>query len=221
MAKARPGSVMLGFIHGGMVHASFMKSILAMATGTDGSPSLLIGSILDVNMGPLVAAARNVLTAEFMNTPECEWLWFVDTDITFAPITLGRLLTVADPVARPVVSALYYHSVDNRMSPVMYKAHDENGTVAFRPLKEWEDNALIRVDGVGAGCLLIHRSAFEKVQEKHRHSHVWRELFVGGRYMGEDLSFCIRAEAAGVPVYVNTAVKVGHTKSVLLGTVTQ
>lgn len=38
--------------------------------------------------------------------------------------------------------------------------------------------------------------------------------------MGEDLTFCLRCAAAGIPVHVHTGVQVGHMKSVMLGNVT-
>jgi len=40
---------------------------------------------------------------------------------------------------------------------------------------------------------------------------------MNGRRVGEDLSFCLRARSAGVPVNVHTGVQVGHVKSRMLG----
>jgi GT2 family glycosyltransferase len=37
--------------------------------------------------------------------------------------------------------------------------------------------------------------------------------------MGEDLTFCLRAAAAGYPIHVHTGVQVGHMKSTTLGKV--
>jgi GT2 family glycosyltransferase len=38
--------------------------------------------------------------------------------------------------------------------------------------------------------------------------------------MGEDMTFCLRAAAAGIPVHVATGVQVGHMKPGMLGKVT-
>jgi len=35
--------------------------------------------------------------------------------------------------------------------------------------------------------------------------------------LGEDVSFCLRAAASGVPVHVNTNVTTGHVKAVMIG----
>jgi hypothetical protein len=37
--------------------------------------------------------------------------------------------------------------------------------------------------------------------------------------MGEDLTFCMRAAAAGLPIHVHTGIQVGHVKTTVLGKV--
>jgi hypothetical protein len=37
-----------------------------------------------------------------------------------------------------------------------------------------------------------------------------------GRGFGEDVAFCIRAQALKIPVYVNTNVRIGHMKRIVL-----
>jgi hypothetical protein len=49
------------------------------------------------------------------------------------------------------------------------------------------------------------------------HAFPWfQETDFNGRVMGEDITFCFRAGTAGFPVYVNTAVQLGHVKQYAL-----
>jgi hypothetical protein len=45
----------------------------------------------------------------------------------------------------------------------------------------------------------------------------FRETPVGPMaLMGEDMTFCLRCAAAGIPVHVHTGVKAGHMKTTML-----
>ncbi len=46
----------------------------------------------------------------------------------------------------------------------------------------------------------------------------FRESAIGApmSLMGEDLTFCLRCAAAGIPVHVCTGVKAGHMKTTML-----
>jgi hypothetical protein len=70
----------------------------------------------------------------------------------------------------------------------------------------------------------MHRDALGKVQASSGDmSAPWfKEVPVGAplALMGEDLTFCLRCQAAGIPVHVHTGIQVGHMKPVMLGKVT-
>jgi hypothetical protein len=69
----------------------------------------------------------------------------------------------------------------------------------------------------------MHRDALETVKAASRDvAAPWfRESPVGAplTLMGEDMTFCLRAAAAGIPVHVHTGVQVGHMKPQMLGKV--
>jgi GT2 family glycosyltransferase len=172
---------MLGFIHGGTVRTEFMQSVMAVLSGPNASP--LIGGVCDANVGPLVAIARNTLTSRFLDG-HSEWLWCVDTDIIFATDTIARLMAVADPVEHPIVSALYYVNVNDQTIPAMYMAGSYEDEFSFAPPDEWDEGEVIKYDGVGAGCLLIHRDALMKIKKDHDDQPLWwREIVVGRKYV--------------------------------------
>ena len=210
------GSVLLGYIHGGIVRAEFMASVLNAVAGPDRTG--LIGGVVDASAGPLIAMARNMLVMRFLKS-DLEWLWCVDSDIQFGTHVVADLLQAADPVTRPVVSALYWIIAGGEQKPAAFTAGpDADGELHFAHLSTWDAGEVIEVDGVGAGCLLIHRSALETVRAGDDGRAWWfREVSVGARELGEDFSFCTRLARHQIPVHLHTGAEVGHVKAVLLG----
>jgi GT2 family glycosyltransferase len=179
----------------------------------------LIGNISNSSVGPLVALARNNLVANFLNRNREEWLWCVDTDIVFAPNTIDQLMKAADPVERPVVSALYYTIMNGAKTATIYQDSPETEGTFDHP-KDFPADELIEVGGTGAGCLLIHRSVLRQIYMDAQGDKCWfREMVLNGRDIGEDLSFSIRAREAGYPVHIHTGIQVGHVKPVMWGSV--
>lgn len=206
-------SVSLGFIHSGSVRVEFMISVMNVIN----HPA--IGNFSNSSAGPLIALARNNLAARFLDRGKEDWLWCLDTDIVFAPDTIDRLLAAADPVERPIVSALYYTIWDGHRVATIYQ-DSPAGEGLFNAPREFDDNKLTEVGGTGAGCLLIHRSVLEKLLELNDGDECWfREMVINRRVVGEDLSFAIRARQAGFPVHIHTGIKVGHVKSIMFGEV--
>jgi GT2 family glycosyltransferase len=203
-------STMLGYIHGGTVRAEFMTSVLAL---TSSAP---IGAVRGMTCGARVPLARNLLVDSFLASP-LSWLWCVDTDMVFSPGTLDRLLAVADPRKRPIVSALCFMLIDGKPVASMYRRAPEemHSVVPFVPYTKWAPGTLLQVKAVGAGCVLIHRSVLEKIQKEHDGELCWfREIVRNHVDVGEDLSFCLRAEQAGFPIWCHSGVEVGHVKPV-------
>jgi GT2 family glycosyltransferase len=94
---------------------------------------------------------------------------------------------------------------------------------AFARRSEWPENECVKVSATGAACLLMHRDALEKIAASSGDvAAPWfREVQVGAALslMGEDMTFCLRCAAAGIPVHVHTGVQVGHMKPQMLGKV--
>jgi hypothetical protein len=66
----------------------------------------------------------------------------------------------------------------------------------------------------------MHRDALLEVEKASKDPAApwFRESAAGGKLalMGEDLTFCLRCAAAGIPVHVHTGVKAGHMKTTML-----
>lgn len=174
-----------------------------------------------------LAAARNTAVRDFLRDSEAEWLWWVDTDMGFAPDAVELLLQAADPTQRPIMGGLCFanRDVDNDgmggriavAAPVIMDWKHVDGEAGFDTRWNYAQNAIVRCDGVGSACVLIHRSVFERIQaEFGEHWYTRRINGTTGQLMSEDLSFCSRAMALEIPVYVHTGVKTTHAKRVWL-----
>jgi hypothetical protein len=82
---------------------------------------------------------------------------------------------------------------------------------------EYPDNTAVRVAGTGSACILIHRSVFERIEEKF--GPIWYDRVPNpstAQVVSEDLAFCMRAGALDIPVHVHTGVKTSHQKALWL-----
>lgn len=211
------GPVMVGFVHGGWIRAEFLNAVLNAVSGPDSDPA--IGGVISSSAGPLLALGRNNLVAQFLDS-DFDWLCSIDTDIVFATDTVSRLLESADPVETPIMSAVY-HVFDNGVKVQSVYMNMSGGTeLDVKNVEITSEDSVVEVFAVGAGCLLVHRSVFEKIKKGTNDEPCWfREVVIDGRDFGEDISFCLRANVAGFPICVNTGVQVGHIKSAMLGSV--
>lgn len=177
--------------------------------------------------GPDLATARNTVAATFLDETDAEWLWFVDSDMGFAPDTVDRLVDAADPVSRRVVGALCFaqkragrgdlHAERYVITPTIYEYVELDDQVGFRPVEDYQRDHLQKVAATGCACVLIHRSVLHKIRDKH--GPVWFDHLThpgkgGGarRTFGEDLSFCVRAAGVGEDLFVDSSVKTSHEK---------
>jgi hypothetical protein len=212
-----PGTV-IGYVHSGTVRAEFCASLLAVCM--EGKTP--VTSVLAAGSGPNISTAWNMVCRQFLEQDQAAWLFMCDTDMWFPADTVDRLIAAADPVRRPVTGALCYsqNTDDPAGEPyaTMYELTERDGDLCFVRYKQWPEDTVVRVTGTGAAALLIHRSVLETV-EKHAGDLAapwFRESQTRTALMGEDLTFCLRCGAAGIPVHVHTGVKVGHIKTTML-----
>lgn len=218
-AAAAADQVVIGYVHPGTVRAEFCASLLAVCM----EGATRVASVIAVGSGPNISTARNMVCRQFLEQDQAAWLLMCDTDMWFPADTADRLVAAADPVERPVVGALCYsQNTDNgggEPYPTMYElAEGPAGEIVFVRYRQWPEGVVVQVAGTGAACLLIHRTVLERV-EKHagdRAAPWFRESGNGSALVGEDLTFCLRCAAAGIPVHVATGVAVGHVKTTML-----
>lgn len=228
----RPGSVLVAYPHPATeVQHAFSVSLIALANYDAAHNQRVTGA-----GGPLMMRcgtsglvdARNKMVAHFLDEADDEWLWMVDTDMGFAADTVDRLVEAADPVDRPVVGALCfglkmsdpdgYGGYETAPFPTIYGwVKQANGHNGFKSADNYPRDTLLQVAGTGAACLLVHRTAAEKVRAEHGDRWFDPVRYPDGRWVSEDLSFCYRLGALSIPIYVHTGVKTTHAKTVWVG----
>lgn len=225
------GTVLPAYLHPNVVSHSFADSLtrlLAYDLGHSGRVVRSGGPVM-FRCGPGgLVEARNQVMQHFLDESGAEWLWMVDADMGFAPDVVDRLLEAADPALRPVVGALCFglretapdglQGWETRPFPTLFQwATRPDGETGFLAGDSYPVNALVQVAGTGAACLLVHRSAAEKVRAQDGDQWFERTRYPSGMKVSEDLSFCYRLARAGIPVHVHTGVRTSHHKQVWLG----
>jgi hypothetical protein len=176
-----------------------------------------------------ISTARCNIVRRFLAHPgEPEWLWMVDTDMTFDIDILDRLVGVADPVERPIVGGLAFGVGPLKINgddyanaqlgthykpfPTIYTLGDDGKMVHWQT---YQENTVMPVQSTGAACLLIHRSVLADPRWlEDGHPLPWfRETVLNGEVCSEDHYFCLRAGKFGFPIHIDTSAKTGHVKT--------
>jgi len=228
------GKVIVGFIHpAASIAPQFSRSKDHVLVRDAHTSKRIIGQI-DHESSANISGARCDVVRIFLGHPASpEWLWMVDTDMTFGDGILERLLATADRNLRPIVGGLCFGvrpvKVDGKerfneclateleLFPTVYSL-DESGMMlhhAGYPL-----DSVVQVHSTGAACLLVHRSVLADprwltpMPNGEPHPLPWfRESVLHGRLCSEDHFFCITAGSFGYPIHLDTAAKTGHVKT--------
>lgn len=211
-------SVVWGNLNPGTVSSEYCSALVAFLAH-DSQHRQVLQKYLPWKSSGCLDLYRNMVVEQFLDNTECEWLWFVDSDIEVEPDTLYKLLDSADPATHPVVSAVYPMLLNEGQRPsIFYRGFNPKfQKVTMNPYDSIPEQELISVDGTGAGCLLIHRSLLQAMRTIYPPEKPWFDMgiFDGVPY-GEDFTFCMRVSQMGYPISVNTTALVHHHKSVKL-----
>lgn len=214
----RSGGVWVAEIYPTSVSTFYHRSVLGMVLYDVSGPRRIVnvdGEYSSAN----ISHSRNELVRRFL-AGSAEWMLLIDSDMSFDPDLIDGLLFNASPDRAPIVGGLCFGINDEVMFPTLYHlVKDEDGQLAtVKHQGPVPESTMYQVAATGAACLLVHRSVLEAV-EAHGFNRTFpwfQETEMFGRPCGEDFTFCLRAGQLGFPVYVNTAVEVGHHKSHIL-----
>ena len=156
---------------------------------------------ISFQMGSLIYTSRNNLAKKSLEL-ECDYVLWLDSDMTFRPDLLEKL--VSDLDKGDIITGLYYRRV-KPFSPVIFEKleFDENGC-------KWSDptdipDEIFEVEGCGFGCVLRPTNIFLDVAAKFDGM-----MFNPLANMGEDLSFCWRARQCGYKIVCDPSIYLGH-----------
>ena len=159
-------------------------------------------------MNSLVYDARNQLAKRAVDGGFDRILW-LDSDMQFEPDLMERLSADLDE-GRDMVSGLYFTRRKDP-KPVIYSRcgifRSEDGT-DVRPIVEhftdYPRDQVFQIEACGFGAVMMNTSLIERV------INTFGQPFAPIYGFGEDLSFCLRCQELGVPMFCDSRAKLGH-----------
>lgn len=210
--------ISLGYISPGTVATRFHESVVNLMRSDH-----RVNQVISLISGPRIATARCDVVREFLKSGN-DWLFMVDTDMTFSPDVVEKFIQNSNPKIRPVIGGLCFGG--GRVGfpfPTLYTLVDPstNQGKLTKVVTDYPKDALCKVDATGAAALFMHRSIlldmeknYGEMPDGHPNPHPWfAETVQLGHEYGEDWTFCMRLRKMKVPLYVHTGIKFGHVKS--------
>ncbi len=171
---------------------------------------------IGVTKGQLIDDARNGLTETFLGT-STEWLFWMDSDMTFPKETLVELFNVAEAKNAKMVTGVYYQRKGKNF-PVLWSRGDDtdSGQKSGLQDKRSETNKYVGAflfphpdkkepaiaHAAGFGCVLVHRSVFETMDRP------WFKFIPGT--CSEDFYFFVNAKELGFTLWYTPKLELGH-----------
>lgn len=192
------------------VNAELTQTVSMMSDQPDECLPDLDGGKVKISFSYMqpVDANRNKMVKEFLEDPDAEWLYMNDSDV----VPPEDVLKMAEH-GKKVVSATVCIKKKRVPQPVILK--DEGGSYRQTSVGEYQDeirgDGLLEVDGVGTGCLMVHRSVLEEMEPPwfRFEYNAW-----GGLELGEDFYFSRRVKQNGHSIYVDTDKVCKHYRTV-------
>jgi hypothetical protein len=175
--------------YGESVSLGYHNSMLRLVSATQHVASMDVTVL--IQGGNTTYASRELLTEKFFST-EADFILWIDSDITFTPVDVSRMLMALGRVGeRAMVTGMY-----RRKSPLL--------TYDLEVAEQNDDEGLRLLNATGAGFLGMDRDRLAEL--KRSYSCVW-EPFDG---KSEDIAFCHRWRKAGGRIYLDDQIKLGH-----------
>lgn len=173
------------------------------------------GTVLVHRKRELTPTARNNVVKYALKQPNCEWVFFMDSDQTFHSWALKKLLPRLSKW--DVIGAAYFlrispfhavayrhvHGIDyeTMTTEIMSYLHSKNAPLGGNIARYHGDDGVMPCDGLGTGAMLISRRILEKIEPPY---FSYEE---GG---SEDLYFCRKVKAAHGKIAVDAGLTCGH-----------
>lgn len=126
-----------------------------------------------------------------------DYLFSVDSDISFKPDTLKKLLAHD----KDVVSGLY---IQRKPGQHILELYNNGINISYNSIK---GKGLIEVDGCGFGCVLVKSQVIRDIGYPQ---FVYKSAIDHANTVSEDTYFCLRAKEKGYKIFADTSIHCGH-----------
>jgi hypothetical protein len=175
--------------------------------------------ICNISGCSVVSRVRNLIVKDFMAS-ECTDLMFIDSDITFDPKDIFRLMAWNIDPKKGIVGGI----------PVARK----KGSIYISTLDQDKDGGiymnaygLVKAKRIATAFMLIRRDVIQTLIDNHPEWQYHDDRVENGHpdkfcysvfdfqskpdgYVGEDYTFCDRAAEHGYEVWIDPTIKLGH-----------
>jgi hypothetical protein len=213
--------------YGGQVASPYFASILKLQEACQKEGIGL--TFLMPDGGDLIQRARQDIAASFMEIPGASHLLFIDSDISFEPEQVFRLFRLKADVTAATYPLKHINWEKVRAAAIAGNNKLESAGLQYvletaQPLQIRD--GFVRALSTGTGFLLIKRSVFVSMMEKHpklgyssEHSGPGGGNFAffncridgtDGPYLSEDYSFCRLWTQMGGEIWVDLESRLTH-----------
>lgn len=145
--------------------------------------------------GTLIFDQREKLAEEALREGADYILW-VDADMRFPKNTLEVLLKRDKPIVGVNATT---RSIPVRPTAKNLDIDFEKKENTWTPIVSKDKTGCEKVTAIGCGVMLVKREVFEKIPRPW----FWFEQLPGGKLLGEDVYFCVKAQDAGYDTYLD------------------
>lgn len=151
------------------------------------------------------AAGRNVFCKQMKENKEADWLCMIDNDMP-PPLNMLDVLKDAPEDAAVIVPAFWIWQQDRGALTLCWGVAPGNEPKGNEFIPGWHE-----LNKCGTGVIFIRPWVFDKISYPY-FRYVYNED--GGMEGTEDIQFCHAVIAAGLKIYGNSSIRVGHYKSI-------
>jgi len=154
--------------------------------------------------GYQVDQVRNLI-AHWAINGAYDYLFAVDSDISFPPDTLAKLLSHD----KDLVCGVYIQRIPG-MHTIEVMRRNANGGITHVDWAEIKDQGLVPIDGCGFGCALIKADMLRTMEYPQ---FLYKSAIDHANTISEDVYFCMKAAEKGYKLWCDTSVICDHTGS--------
>ncbi len=201
MKKNKITSITIGMPHNRDVTPEVFSSIFGMMGRTQADFRL------NLFEGSLIHQARNYIAS----TCFTDYLLFVDSDMSFHPDGLNKLLALD----KDIVGGLYFMR-KAPYRPAVFTINKDEKYQAAEPIPDKP----FQCDAIATGFMLIKKKVLDRFDQyvkdkKELPFDFLKEDLLG--QLGEDMAFCHRAKELGFEIWCDPTFPIGHVHTEIIG----
>lgn len=163
--------------------------------------------VISMVANSMIYDSRNKIAAQAIEAG-ADYVMWIDSDMTFLPDTLQRMLRHMED-GKDFVTGLCFRR-KSPFEPVLFKTLEWDGTPTCEKYNKYPKDSVFEVAGCGFGCVMTRTTVIADVLASGE------PLFTPLQGVGEDLSFCFRARKLGYKIFCDSTIKCGHVGQILI-----